>query len=134
HMINYEGGAIAEEYLTAYLVDRVNTTATVWLGLTLACAQCHDHKYDPFTMKDYYSFYAFFNNVPEKGLDGKDGNAAPVVKISTAEQQSKLEKLQATVNMAEANLKSVESELPALQSRWEQETRARRGATIEPTG
>src|SRR5262249_6867805 len=54
HMINFEGGAIPEEYQTAYIVDRVNTTGTVWLGLTIACAQCHDHKYDPITQKEYY--------------------------------------------------------------------------------
>ncbi|HYV29331.1 MAG TPA: DUF1553 domain-containing protein, partial [Candidatus Eisenbacteria bacterium] len=134
NMINYEGGAIAEEYLTAYLVDRVNTTATVWLGLTMACAQCHDHKYDPLTMKEYYRFYAFFNNVPEKGLDGRDGNAAPVVKVSTDEQQDKLEKLQTTVHTVEAELKTIESELPALQSKWEQEILAKPAATNEPAG
>src|SRR5207249_3754098 len=70
HMINFEGGAIPQEYHNAYVVDRVNTTTTVWLGVTFACAQCHDHKYDPFTQKDYYRFYAFFYNVPENGLDG----------------------------------------------------------------
>src|SRR5205823_2344544 len=69
HMINFEGGAIPAEYHAAYIVDRVNTTSTVWLGLTLACTQCHDHKYDPFTQKEYYQLYAFFHNVPENGLD-----------------------------------------------------------------
>ena len=73
HMINFEGGAIPEEYQTAYIVDRVNTTGTVWLGLTVGCAQCHDHKYDPITQKEYYQLYAFFNNVPENGLDGRKG-------------------------------------------------------------
>ena len=72
-MINFEGGAIPEEYHTAYIVDRVNTTGTVWLGLTVACAQCHDHKYDPITQKEFYQLYAFFNNVPENGLDGTQG-------------------------------------------------------------
>src|SRR5205085_650296 len=64
HMINFEGGAIPEEYQTAYVVDRVNAAATVWLGLTVACAQCHDHKYDPITQKEFYQLYAFFNNLP----------------------------------------------------------------------
>ncbi len=80
HMINFEGGAIPEEYQTAYLLDRTNTTGTVWLGLTVACTQCHDHKYDPITQKDYYSLYAFFNNIPENGLDGRNGNAVPMIK------------------------------------------------------
>ncbi|MCX7701287.1 MAG: PSD1 and planctomycete cytochrome C domain-containing protein [Gemmataceae bacterium] len=93
HMINFEGGAIPEEYHTAYIVDRVNTTATVWLGLSLACAQCHDHKYDPFTQKDYYRLYAFFHNVPENGLDGSRGNAAPLLRFPTPEQQRELDRL-----------------------------------------
>src|ERR1041384_1845206 len=91
HMINFEGGAIPEEYHNAYLVDRVNTTTKVWLGLTVACAQCHDHKYDPITQKDYYRLYAFFNNVPENGLDGSKGNAAPMLELSTPEMESRSE-------------------------------------------
>src|SRR5207237_10661389 len=67
HMINFEGGAIPEEYLNAYIVDRVNTTTTVFLGLTVACAQCHDHTYDPTSQKDYSQFSAFFTNVPGNG-------------------------------------------------------------------
>ena len=78
HMINFEGGAIPEEYQTEYVVDRVETTATVWLGLTMGCARCHDHKYDPITQKEFYRFFAFFNNVAEKGLDGADGQRRAV--------------------------------------------------------
>ena len=66
HMINFEGGAIAEEYQTAYVLDRVNTTGAVWLGLTVGCAQCHNHKFDPITQKEYYQLYAIFNTIPEK--------------------------------------------------------------------
>src|SRR5262249_36796473 len=101
HMINFEGGAIPEEYLTAYIVDRVNTTSTVWLGLTVACAQCHDHKYDPISQKEFYRLYAFFNNVPENGLDGAKGNAAPVLKTPTRQQQEKLDRLDAAVKELE---------------------------------
>ena len=90
-MINFEGGAIPEEYLTAYIVDRVNTTGTVWLGLTVGCAQCHDHKYDPITQKEYYQLYAFFNNVPEKGLDGSKGNASPLVRVPSADQRKAID-------------------------------------------
>jgi hypothetical protein len=101
HMINFEGGAIPQEYLTAYLVDRVNTTAAVWLGLTLGCCQCHDHKFDPFSQKEFYQLYAFFNNVPEKGLDGNEGNAAPVLPLPTAAQRRTLEQLDAAIKGAE---------------------------------
>ncbi len=104
HMINFEGGAIPQEYHTAYIVDRVNTTATVWLGLTVGCAQCHDHKYDPITQKEFYQLYAFFHNVPENGLDGSKGNAAPLLKTATAEQQLRLDRLTASIKEAERHL------------------------------
>lgn len=93
HMINYEGGAIADEYHNAYIVDRVNTLGTVWLGLTVGCGQCHDHKYDPITQKEYYRLYAFFNTIPERGLDGKKGNAEPILKLPTGEEQKRLEEI-----------------------------------------
>ena len=75
HMINFEGGAIPAEYHVEYVVDRVSTTSTAFLGLTMGCARCHDHKFDPITQKDFYRFFAFFNTVPERGLDGYTGNA-----------------------------------------------------------
>ena len=90
HPINFEGGAIPEEYQVAYVVNRVNTTATVWMGLTLGCAQCHDHKYDPFTQKEFYHLYAYFNNLAENGIDGTAGNAVPLIKAPTQEQQKTL--------------------------------------------
>ncbi|NND31840.1 MAG: DUF1553 domain-containing protein, partial [Saprospiraceae bacterium] len=67
HKITQEVGVIDEEYRVTYVLDRVNTFSTAFLGLTVECAQCHDHKYDPITQKDYYSLFGFFNNVPEKG-------------------------------------------------------------------
>jgi hypothetical protein len=102
HMINFEGGAIPEEYQTAYIIDRINTTATVWMGLTLGCCQCHDHKFDPFTMKDFYSLYAFFNNIPERGLDGNKGNAVPFLKAPTKEQEKTLVELHSFAMALEA--------------------------------
>lgn len=87
HMINYEGGAIPEEYHTEYVVDRVDTTATVWLGLTMGCARCHDHKYDPIKQTDFYRFYAFFNTIDEEGLDGKRGNATPYLRVFSSDPQ-----------------------------------------------
>jgi len=91
HCINFEGGAFPQEYLTAYIIDRVSTTSTVWLGLTIGCAQCHDHKFDPITQKEFYQFYAFFNKVAENGLDGRDGNAVPVAKAPAAGQRERLD-------------------------------------------
>jgi mono/diheme cytochrome c family protein len=110
HMINFEGGAIPQEYHAAYIVDRVNTTATVWLGLTAACAQCHDHKYDPISQKEYYQLYAFFHNVPENGLDGSRGNAAPLLKAPTRLQQEKLDALAKEAKEIEKQLALPKSE------------------------
>ncbi|MFM7188779.1 MAG: DUF1549 domain-containing protein, partial [Armatimonadota bacterium] len=93
HPINFEGGAIPEEYQTAYVADRVDTTSTVTMGLTLRCAQCHDHKYDPIAMQDYYRFYALFNNIDEEGLDGMRGNAKPFVPATSPAEQSQLDAL-----------------------------------------
>ncbi len=119
HMINFEGGAIPEEYHTAYIVDRVNTTATVWLGLTLACTQCHDHKYDPFTQKDYYRLFAFFYNVPENGLDGSRGNAAPLLKVPSPAQQQELDQTTAAIARLEGQLAGPLPEIDAAQAQWE---------------
>ena len=66
HRGNGEGGIIAEEYAVEYVVDRVETTSAVWLGLTVGCARCHNHKYDPITQKEFYQLFAYFNNIPEK--------------------------------------------------------------------
>ncbi len=118
HMINYEGGAIPEEYQAAYLHDRVNTTATAWLGLTMACAQCHDHKYDPVTQRDYYRFYAFFNTIDETGLDGRYGNARPLLKRPSTENQAELERRRHEVQALEARLDG--PALVAEQLLWEQ--------------
>jgi hypothetical protein len=104
HMINFEGGAIPQEYHNAYIVDRVNTTGTVWLGLSVACAQCHDHKFDPLTQREFYQLYAFFHNVPENGLDGSKGNASPLLKAPSAEQQRRLDRLEAEIKDLEKRL------------------------------
>jgi mono/diheme cytochrome c family protein len=121
HMINFEGGAIPEEYHTAYIVDRVNTTSTIWLGLTVGCAQCHDHKYDPITQKEFYQLFAFFHNVPENGLDGSKGNAAPVLKAPSAAQQRQLDQLAVTIKRLEERLAAANPELDTAQREWEKE-------------
>lgn len=119
HMINFEGGAIPEEYHAAYLIDRVNTTATVWLGLTVGCCQCHDHKFDPIKQKEFYQLIAFFNNVPENGLDGSKGNAVPMIKTPTRAQQEKLEALTEEIKKAEEELTAANSNADAEQAKWE---------------
>ncbi len=117
HMINYEGGAIPQEYHNEYLVDRLEATATVWMGTTLGCARCHDHKYDPFKQRDFYRLYAFFNNIPEKGLDGAEGNAGPVVQLPTPEQARRLDELRGKI----AHLKELlpEKEISSLEAEWQ---------------
>ena len=92
-MTTSEGGALPEEYSVKYVVGRVDTTARVWLGTSLACAECHDHKYDPISQKDYYRFFAYFNNVPEDGLD-RGKNPRPRVSLSTKDQDNRLQELE----------------------------------------
>ena len=89
-----EGGAIEAEFLAKNTFDRVDTTSTVFLGVTLQCAKCHDHKYDPFTQKDYYSMYAYFNSTADTPLDGNSRLHEPVMKAPTPDQQVRLTKLE----------------------------------------
>ena len=110
HMINYEGGAIPEEYQVEYVADRVDTTSNVFMGLTVGCARCHDHKFDPISQKDYYRFFAFFNTIAEKGLDGKSGNAAPILEMPTAAQASQVAWLQQSVAEHEAAVPEKETQ------------------------
>ncbi len=86
HVINSEGGIIPEEYRVEYVADRVHTTATILLGLSMGCARCHDHKFDPLTQREYYQFFAFFNQLNEQGEAGRVGNAEPTIKAPTPEQ------------------------------------------------
>jgi hypothetical protein len=104
HVINSEGGIIEEEYRVEYVTDRVRTLGMAWLGLTLECAHCHDHKFDPITQKDHYRFYAFFNNVPEIGEDGRVANAVPMIPAPTAAQQQKMKSLETRIDPLAAEL------------------------------
>ena len=119
NMINFEGGAIAEEYLTNYIFDRVNTFGTAFLGLTVNCIQCHDHKFDPLTQKDYYQLYAYFNAVPENGLDGSKGNAAPVLQVPTPGQEATLAALGKKIADSEKQFADLTARADAAQSAWE---------------
>jgi hypothetical protein len=119
HRGNSEGGVIPEEYAVEYVVDRVDTTATVWLGLTAGCAKCHNHKYDPVSQKEFYQLFAYFNNVPERGKAIKYGNSPPYIKTPTREQQTKLQALEADVRTAEAEWAKLQPELTKAQAAWE---------------
>ncbi len=109
HLLNGEGGAIPEEQRFVNLFDRIDTTATTWLGLTMACAQCHDHKYDPLTQRDYYSLLDAFNRVPESGTPQRFSSrirvAAPLLELPTAENKSRIADLETQLAMASAEAK-----------------------------
>ena len=96
HMINGEGGRIPEENRVDYVMDMMETTGTVWLGLTLNCSRCHDHKYDPLSRRDYYSFFAFFNQTPVTGAGGNP-QTKPVVELPTEEQKAQFTRIEVQV-------------------------------------
>ena len=121
NMVNFEGGALAEEYLIEYAVDRVNTTATVWMAQTMRCARCHDHKHDPWTQRDFFQLLAYFNRVPELGLDGKNGNAVPYIKAPTPIQTLHLETLHSQIDALQNQMKRRSTAVIAKQRQWEQE-------------
>lgn len=124
HMVTYESGIIDEEYRVEYVADRVDTTATVWLGLTVGCARCHDHKYDPLSQEEYYKLFAYFNNVPEQGNTGRLGNAPPVLRTPSESQQQRLDRLTQAVQRAQAKWNDFAPELDAAQREWEQQALA----------
>jgi len=104
HASSDEGGAIPEELRVSYVVDRVQTTSNVWMGLTMECAQCHDHKYDPISQREYYQFYAFFNNHTDPGMQTRKGNQSPVVTIQDPLYDAKLEAAKAKAKLAQETL------------------------------
>lgn len=102
HKTTAEGGVVDEEYRAEYVHDRVATTATAFLGLTMECARCHDHKYDPISQKEYYQFYAFFNQVEELGMSGDDGNAGPNLLLPSPATEVQMQKLRTAIAEKEA--------------------------------
>ncbi len=124
HRGNGEGGIIPEEYAVEYVVDRVDTTSTVWLGLTMGCARCHDHKYDPVTQKDFYQVFAYFNNIPEKGRALKYGNSPPMIKSPNREQQAQLQELESRLALPEKAFAQLEPEIFKAQGDWEKSLKA----------
>lgn len=119
HRANTEDGIIPEEYAVEYVVDRVETTSTVFLGLTLGCARCHNHKYDPFSQKEFYQLFAYFNNVPERGRAMKFGNSPPLVVAPTREQQRTLLQLDERMQAIEDFLRQRKASIDEAQAAWE---------------
>lgn len=117
HATSDEGGAIAEELRIEYVVDRVRTTANVFMGLTMQCAQCHDHKYDPISQREYYRFFAYFNNHTDPGMQSRSGNQAPTINVPPREQA---EKLAALSKKIEARNKDIEARRSAVRPQFEQ--------------
>lgn len=108
HRTTGEGGIIPEEYRVEYVADRAQTTATVWMGLTVGCARCHDHKYDPISQKDFYRLFAYFNQIPnERGFVWNYGPEAPFVKAPLPDQQKHLAELDARVETLRRNLPEI---------------------------
>lgn len=118
HRGNTEDGIIPEEYAVEYVVDRVETTSAVFLGLTMGCARCHNHKYDPFTQKEFYRMFAYFNNVPESGRAMKYGNSPPLMLAPTPDQQSTLVALDAKLAGATDQLRAKQPEIDRLRAAW----------------
>jgi hypothetical protein len=136
HMINFEGGIIAEEYRVQYVVDRVSTTGTTWLGMSVGCAQCHEHKYDPISQKEFYELYAFFNTIAEEGSDGRNGNAVPFLQAPSPDQAIRLASYTEQVANLETELDAPIPDVDSAQATWEMEQQsliAQRWAGVETT-
>src|SRR5438270_845167 len=115
HRANTEDAIIPEEYAVEYVVDRVETTSTIFMGVTLGCARCHNHKYDPFTQKEFYQVFSYFNNVPELGRAMKYGNSPPLVPAPTHEEQQKLKALENQIQAVEEFLRQHEPSIEKTQ-------------------
>ena len=117
-MINQEGGIDFEQYRVEAVVDRVRTTGAAFLGLTLACARCHDHKFDPISQREFYQIYAFFNNVDELGgnleeAEGRSRMMEPILEFGTPEELAERDSLQTEIDRAEGELARLQSKLEA---------------------
>jgi hypothetical protein len=132
HTFNGEGGRIPEETRVENVLDRVDTTATTFLGMTIGCARCHDHKYDPISQKEYYSLFAYFNQCSETGgfeyVNG--GNVRPVMTVTTAEQLQKYGELTLAAKDAAEHLAQQTPRIDKDQRIWEQNALADNGWQI----
>lgn len=121
--LNGEGGRDQEESRTEYVIDRVDATSTVWLGLTMACCRCHDHKYDPISHNEFYEFAAYFNSIDESGGVDAGGNAKPVLPLPTPEQKAAMQKRHLVIKGIRDRIKQLPAPDPTELAAWEEETR-----------
>lgn len=119
-----EGGAIDAEYLVEYAADRTETMSTVFLGLTVSCARCHDHKFDPISQTEYFRLFAYFNNVAENAMDGNAKDPPPVVRVPSTDQQRELDRLESLIAGLSARLDAPNAEIDDAERRWRDATRA----------
>ena len=132
NMVTHEGGTIAEENLTNYNADRVKTLGEAVLGLTLGCAQCHDHKFDPIKQKDYFQTFAFFNSLGDKGLDGNGGvNPGPFVEARTVLKTGEEPQLRAQIAALRAQLAQPATGVLSAWEKRERERLATRGRKLQ---
>ncbi len=131
HCQNEEGGIVEEEYRVAYVVDRVNTFATAFLGLTTECSRCHDHKYDPLSMRDFYSLSSFFQNIDESGQTVYFGEVMPVptMLLSTDEQDAQLARLREQISTKERQVPNLRSQAGTAFAQWLDTGRAASAST-----
>lgn len=123
-MMSAEGGVQPEEYLAKYAADRVRNASTVWMGSTLGCAECHDHKFDPFTAKDFYQFAAFFADITERGLysgANRDGNWGPFVKVADVGFEEQVAPMRERIAELQTLVSTTTSALDSSRKLWEQE-------------
>lgn len=114
-----EAGSLEDEWLVENVVDRTETLGTVFLGLTVGCGRCHDHKFDPISQQEFYQLFAFFNNVNEKGVyEETRGNVAPLVKVATPEQEQQLQELDAKISSLTARKAQELAELRPQRQKW----------------
>jgi len=133
HRLNGEGGIIAEEWRVETVIDRVETTGMTWLALTLNCCRCHDHKYDPISQKEFYSLFAYFNNVTESGtLQGESRNTEPVISVPTAEHLQQQRDLEGQIKKAQQDFQLAQADIAKYMDPWETEFK-KTIATSKPT-
>ena len=134
HRLNGEGGRIEQEWFVETVIDRVETTGLTWLGLTLNCCRCHDHKYDPISQREFYQFFAYFNSVEESGVlspaTQRVENTPPLMTITTPELEAEKDRLQQEIESAKSQRDTSQAQLPDLLAAWESHVKQRKTKAV----